>query len=75
MDKIGAFDFAGPHMARRQDGSIEVYERRLRRIIVSSTGKPKNIPSSDLDISALWRLKGEHDRIVQAWVLVPVGIS
>lgn len=68
-EKIGAFDFVSLHIAP----DLGLYERRLRLVVVDSTGNPKKIIPEGITWNSWDRFKTrKDDKVVKAWVLVPV---
>lgn len=74
--KIGAYDFTKLHLVRRDNGFIELYERRLQIIITTANGKPRVVIPDGVGFESWHRYKSKpDDKVTRAYVLVPVNIA
>lgn len=71
-EKIGPYDFNQLHVAP----DMTLYERRLQLVVTTSTGRPYRIIPEGVGYQSWNRFKSDPtDRIVKAWVLIPVITS
>lgn len=75
MKTIGPFDYNSLHVLFLPDGKFQLFERRRKMIVVSSTGHPRRLMPPDTPVGA-WPRYETHprDQVTDSWVLIPVAI-
>lgn len=70
------YDYTKFHVAK-SNGGMQIFERRLGRIVTDAHGRPKGIvPNGNYSYDTLMAFKSHpSDKIVSGWVLVPVTIK
>lgn len=72
-EKIGAYDFTSLHVLPSGENGMQLFERRLRRVIVTSTGQPRTVIPDGVSYTTWTKMMDPTDRVVRAWVLVPIS--
>lgn len=70
--QIGPYDYQTLHVLPEGSGVFSLFERRLRRVVVTPAGKPKEVLSEDVTQDYVLEVVLRGDRIVEGMVLVPV---
>lgn len=70
--QIGPYDYQTLHVRQDRGYQIELYERRRRRLVVSSTGQPRTFLPDHVEPEAWKRWLSPGDKVVEAYQLVPV---
>lgn len=70
--KVGAYDYQTLHVLHEGSGVFSLFERRLKQIVVTPSGKPLQVLPDDVGLSFKLKVMEEGNRIVQGYALVPV---